>query len=150
MEKLLNRSITDILQKIGEDTVNKVRVYIRMYWYNRYSPEDYERTQSLLEAVSYQIKNNTVVIYIDEEKLEHGTPFKKWGQHVGFDGSDFGAGLMEFIENGVFDSGKTGSPNNPRIGNGSEAIRRTTEWLNKYINDEVKRRLGVKLGVTFK
>lgn len=144
-DKLLKKSASEIMDRIGQDTVNKLKVYIRLYWYDRYSPTDYDRTYSLLNSVSYKVEGNTVKIYIDENKLIHATQ-SGWNQHMSFDGEDFSAGLIEFIENGRFDSGKTGTKTNPRIGKGSKAIEKTLRWLNKYINQEVKRQLSIVLG----
>jgi hypothetical protein len=148
IQKLLDKSIMEILHKVGQDTVNKLKVYVNQYWYSRYSPEDYQRTYSFLESVSYEVKKNVVTIKFDTEKFAHATT-NGWGQHRGFDGDDFNEGLIEFIETGSFSSGKTGSLSNPRIGsNGSRAIEKTRTWLNKHLSDEVKKQVKSKLGVT--
>lgn len=147
MEALLKKEIDVILKKIGEDTVNKLKVYVRQYWYNRYTPKDYERTYSFLESISYRIERNTVEIYFDEEKFDHIFVNDGWGVHVGFDGDDFGSGLIEFIENGTFDSGNKGSLTNPRVGDHSGAIEKTKKWLDKYVKDEVKKQLQIGLNI---
>lgn len=155
LEKLLNQSIEKILKKLGEDTVHKVKVFIKQYWYDRYSPLEYERLEEnggLLGAVSYTIEDNSVRIHIDESKLIHASAHLDkynqgfWGQHRGFDGKDFGEGLIEFVENGRFDSGRVGSTGNPRIGHGSGAIQKTINWLNKYLDGEVKRMIELDFG----
>lgn len=147
INKLLKKEIGDILEKIAQDVTNKVKVYIRQYWYYNYSPLDYERTFSLLEAVSYQIDrtNQEVYIYIDEQKLIYNVQ-SGWGQHIGFDGNKFSEGLIEFVENGIFDSGRTGSQNNPKIGKGSFAIQRTIKWLNKYLKNKITSELKLRFG----
>lgn len=144
LDNLLKKSIREIMDRVGQDTVNKLKVYIKLYWYDRYSPKDYDRTYNLLNSVSYRVKEDSVEIYIDEDKLVHAVQ-AGWNQHMSFDGEDFSAGLIEFIENGKFSSGKTGAKSNPKVGKGSKAIERTTIWLNKYINQEIKKQLSIVL-----
>lgn len=149
-ERLLKKGIKDICKKVGEDTVHKLQTYIKLYWYDRYSPEDYKRTGDFVDAVGYEIQNETsVVIYIDFTKIRHRAEYDNWGQHVGFDGNDFTEGLVEFIEDGRFSSGKRGSPNNPRFGKGSKAIEKTMNWLNKKVNSEIMRQVNVLINRSF-
>lgn len=143
--KLLNKNIDEICRKVGEDTVNKLKTYIKLYWYDRYSPEDYERTYSLKNAVSYEIENQSVYIYIDTDAFVRHKPDIGWGQHVGFDGRDFSEGLVEFVEYGRFLSGKSGSRTNPRIGDGSGAIEKTMNWLNKKVNTEIMNKINIAI-----
>lgn len=126
-----------------------MKEYIRLYWYEKYTPEDYQRTYSLLRSIKYKIVENSVQIYMDSNALEYHLT-TGWGQHVGFDGSNFGNGLLEFIENGVYNSGKTGSMANPRIGDGSNFFSRTVDYVNQYAKANVLKKLEYKLGVKIK
>lgn len=143
--KLLNKDIDTICKKVGEDTVNKLKTYIKLYWYDRYSPEDYERTYSLRNAVSYKIIDQSVYIYIDTNAFIYHKSDNGWGQHIGFDGKDFSEGLMDFVEYGRFTSGKSGSLTNPRIGDGSGAIEKTMNWLNKKVNTEILKKINIAI-----
>ena len=103
LNKLLQKPIHNILETTGVDISNKVKEYIQRYWYDTYEPKDYERTKSLLEAVSFKIEGNSVIVYIDEKKFVHSTQ-EGWSQHRGFDGVNFSEGLIQFVENGVYNS----------------------------------------------
>lgn len=158
MEELMKKTLDEVLDQVGQDTVQKLRVYIKQYWYDRYVPEDYERTESLVDCISYKKENGKVMIYFDESKVEHKDNGPgEWGSYTSFGhydnggtwvagedmmlSDDFHSGLIEFIENGKFNSGKRGSLNNPRHDmGGSHAVDKTKEWLRKYLNNEVQKR----------
>lgn len=156
VNKLISQGIDKILEQVAKDVENKLKNYIQNYWYDKYSPKDYERTYSLLDAISSKIDytNNTVTIYFDEDKFDYISNKNGWGSHRGFYGTkwdeDFGNGLIEFIENGVFDSGKFGSFSNPRIKHGSHALYATEQWINRYVKSEIKKRLSIYLGTKIK
>lgn len=151
VEKMLRKNIEGVLKDIGEDTCEKLRVYTKQYWYDRYTPEDYERTYSLLNSISYEIDGMHVHIYYDFDSWEFSKDrADAWGQHVGFDYQDFTEGLIEFVENGKFYSGRLGSHSNPRIGDKSLAIEKTQRWLDKYLNQQIRKRLERDLGVKFR
>lgn len=148
IDKLLKGKVGILLETTGQDVVHKIREYLLKYWYGTYTPKNYERTKSLLDSVDYKVSRSYVTVYIKEENFisaVQGTNL--WNQHMGFDEEAFGAGLIEFIENGKFDSGKVGSLNNPRIGNGSHIIKKVNTWLKRYIDKEIKRRLKMEIGI---
>lgn len=149
IKNFINQKAPKIAEQVGKDVSTKLRDYIQRYWYDTYSPQDYERSHSLLEAVVYERHGSYVNIYIDESKLAHAQFENNWNQHMSFDAVDFGAGLIQFIENGVYNSGLTGSINNPRIGDASHAIERTNKWIARYIKEEIKRKVEIELGCKF-
>lgn len=142
IDNLLKKKVSEILDIVGEDVVQKLKEYIKKYWYDTYSPECYKRTGNLINSVKYEKSRSYVYIYIDEYELGSAVNFSEpWNTHAGFDAEVFGAGLMEFIENGRYDSGKIGSKSNPRIGYSAKVIRRLNTWLKRYVDNEIKRRI---------
>lgn len=145
--KQSQKSVKDELNKIGKETVAKLKEYTKKYWYDNYSPSDYQRTYSFLKTIKYRIFPATprVAIFYDFRLLEHSVNKDGWGAHVGFNGKYFNEGLVEFIENGNFYSGNKGL--SPRAGKGgSGAIEKTEKWLQEYLDEEVKRRLELTIG----
>jgi hypothetical protein len=147
LEALMQKEIDEILKKIGEDVTQKVKDYIQKYWYDTYTPKDYTRTDSLLESVSYKIEDGTVIVYIDEGKFQYGLQ-DGWGSHISFNGERFGSELIQFVENGIYDSGEKGSSRNPRIGDASHAIERVNKWLERYVKAEVRSRINMAFGLS--
>lgn len=148
IDLLMKKKVGDMLDVIGEDISNKIKEYLIKYWYNTYSPKNYERTYSLLESVKYKKSRSYVTVYIDEEEFIYAVQGTElWNQHMGFDEERFGKGLIEFIEDGKFDSGKFGASSNPRIGNGSHVIKRINTWLKRYVDKEILKRIKMDLGL---
>lgn len=148
VEKLLQKELKDILETIGKDVSNKVKEYIQRYWYDTYTPENYNRSWSLLKSVTYKVYDDYVEVYIDEDEFVYSLgDGEYWGRHTGFDGEKFGSGLIEFVENGKFNSGKIGSPSNPRVGDASRAIKKVNTWLKRYVRNELRRMLKMKFNI---
>lgn len=144
MQKLLEKEIEEIVEQIAKDTVKKLKVFVEQYWYRTYVPTQYNRTYSLLDAIDYEISGNIASIYLNEDMLVHDFREENWNAHMSFDGEDFGEEIMYFIENGVYPSGKYGSFHNPRIGDGSGAIQKTINWLNRYLRRTVSKELALR------
>lgn len=147
LTKQTQTAVKNQLNKIGKDTVDKLKEYTKKYWYSNYTPSDYQRTYSFLNTIRYRIFPSIprVAIFYDFRLLDHAVNKDGWGTHVGFDGKQFNEGLVQFIENGTFYSGNKGA--SPRAGKGgSGAIEKTEKWLEEYLDKEVKRRLELTIG----
>lgn len=128
------------LKIICEDGKAKMREYVETHWYGTYTPKDYERTDEVLNSISADIVGDTVIIYYDESKISSFTHDDGWGSHIGFNGEPFDIGFIEYGVGG-------GSPNNPRIGDNANAIRRLRGWLSNYITRAVQQSFGVHVKV---
>lgn len=150
LEKLLRKELSVVLEKIAQDTVNKVKVYIKQYWYNRYSPEDYERTYSLYKSVKYEILDDNVIVYFDlnnadRKRFQNGS----WGSYTNFKNKpsftgEYWINMIQYIDTGFFPSG-IGSETNPRVGDGIDFISKTERWLNKHLAEKVDNAISVIL-----
>ena len=144
IKKLLEKEISKILEKVAKDTVNKIKVYIRRYWYNQYQPVNYTRTWSLLNAIEYTIDGNDIHILFnldnaERKKGKHGRAGAEWGSYTNFQGKssftgEFWENMITYIDTGYFPNG-TGSDKNPRVGDGSNFMKRTSDWLDKYMRN---------------
>ena len=137
-----------LIEQIAQDTVKKIKVFIRQYWYNRYTPENYERTYALYNSVKYFIYGKEIHIYFDLDSIQrHAGNAEEWGSYTNFQGKpsfggDFWESMVEYIDTGEFPNG-TGSPTNPRLGKGINFIEKTERWLNKYLKDKVDKEISV-------
>ena len=150
MIKLLEKDLQNILETIAQDTVKKIKVFIRQYWYNRYTPKNYERTESLYNSVRYSIIGKSIYIYfdLDSAKRKEGNR-DEWGSYTNFQDDpsftgDFWESMIEYIDTGRFIGGY-GSLNNPRLGDGINFIDKTERWLNKYLKNKVDKEIKVFL-----
>lgn len=141
IDKLLKKKVSEILEITARDVVAKIKEYIQRYWYDVYTPQDYERTNSLLRSVKADIGRSKIEIYIDETEFEYALRNSLWNQHISFDGEDFGEGLIQFIDQGKYDSGKVGSLKNPKVGKGSNFIKKINIWLKTYVDNEISKRV---------
>lgn len=133
-----------MLQNIAKETKNKMQEYIETYWYDVYSPIDYERTYDVLRSIDVKFENDVVVIFYNADKIFSTPNLGSWGEHSGFDFGDFSEGIIEYVENGV--SG--GSIQNPRLGDtGAKAIPRTRGWLNNYLVKAIKKEFGINVKI---
>lgn len=131
----------ELLEMIMEDAKEKLRDYIQEYWYDTYTPKDYDRTYDLLNSVDAKIEGNEVVLYFDDYQISSNRT-GGWGQHIGFEGEPF---EIEFIEMGL---GGSGSLRNPRRhDSGMRSLRRLRGWLSYYVNRAVKQAFGVNVRV---
>lgn len=158
MEKLLKKDVKEIYKKAAEDIINKLKVFYNQYWANRYSPEDYERTHTFVKSIKYENSSDTdIYIYFDQNELKRIKNVGGWGSYTNFQGDPsftteetFFNSFVEYIETGYFGSNQTGGHitgnwTNPRIGDGSYFIERTLKWLNRYMQYEVERKIGLKI-----
>lgn len=152
LNKLMELPLASLLEEVGKDTVKKLKVFTKQYWYDKYLPEDYKRTYSFLESASYEITGRggsmKLAVYFDLNKLIYKVDENGWGAHVGFDGEDFTEGMIRFIEDGKFySSGRIGSPCNPRAGKkGAGMIEKTSKWLERYLDTEIKKKIKFYYG----
>ena len=152
LAKLLEKDLMIILAKIAEDTIHKIQVFLNQYWYNRYTPLQYERTYSLIKTLKYKIDGQDILIYFDLSKAKR-RDFESglWGSYTDFKGDasfideDFWNSMIEYIDTGNF-STPGSSPNNPRLGmGGSGFIEKTENWLNKYLKDKVNSEIAIRI-----
>ena len=151
MEKLLTKDISDIVEQVARDTVKKIKVFIRQYWYNKYTPQNYERTDSLYNSVKYEVDGTDIYIYfdLDSAKRKEGDS-ESWGSYTDFKDNpsfegDFWMNMIEYIDTGYFPVG-IGSLTNPRLGHGINFIEKTENWLNKYLRNKVNREIEIFIG----
>lgn len=149
-EKLLKKEMSRILEKVAQDTVRKIQVFIRQYWYNRYAPQNYTRTYTLQHSVYYSIDGNDIHIRFD---FSEGKQWSKPGEWKPYDfeaeyfnDEGFWADMITFIDTGRFPSGRMGSSHNPRAGHGIHFMEKTITWLDKYLHDEVDKEIRIFLG----
>lgn len=149
LEELLEKDIQDLLERIAQDTVKKIKVFIRQYWYNKYTPQNYKRTNSLYNSVTYVIEGKHIYIYFDLSAADrHPGNSEEWGSYTNFQGDPsfkeeiFWENMVEYIDTGKFPGG-TGSVNNPRLGHGIDFIAKTERWLDKYLKDKVDKEIKI-------
>lgn len=125
------------LKKILEDGKKKLQEYVRVYWYNAYSPKQYDRTDEFFDCVDARfIGENEVEIFYDTDALQAMFGAEdNWNKHMGFDYSPFdGEGLIQMLEFGM----NGGSTNNPRFGDsGAHGLLRLRAWLLTYVKKAV-------------
>lgn len=142
LNQISNRIRTNkvkLMRVIGQDGRDKMKEYVEMHWYGAYTPKDYERTNEVLDCITYKIEGDTVVIFYDEDKLSQIHNLGNWGSHLGFNDQEF---KIEYIEKGV----NNGVETNPRIGDsGANAIARVRGWLANYITKVVQEIYGVNV-----
>lgn len=143
LNKMLNQEMKKILIDVGEKTVNKIREFLDQYWYDTYSPINYNRTGSLKNAVRYNIEKDKVKIYFDRryfstKKINDGDG---WQPHRGFDGETFINGLIDFLNDGT---GNGGVITNPRRNDGNlDIIGYAEKYINQYMNNIVNRKIDI-------
>lgn len=143
LEKMLNQELTKELIIIGENTVNKIKEFLEQYWYNTYSPIDYDRTGSLKNSVRYTIDNNKIKIYFDRRYfstkiVNNGIG---WQPHRGFDGETFIDGLIDFLDDGT---GNGGVFTNPRKNDGNlDIIGYAEKIINQYVQSLVDKKIKI-------
>lgn len=131
----------EFLTLVAREGKEKMREYVQEHWYGTYTPEDYIRTEEVLNSISARFEGDVVVIYYDEFKISSMQGWNTWGQHIGFNGEAF---EIAYIEEGV--SG--GVITNPRIGDdGANAIKRLRGWLANYITIAVQKAFGASVRV---
>ena len=131
IKKSLDKEINKRLNSLGQKTVEQLRMYTQK-WYSSYVPKVYVRTYDLLNCISYKVKNQTVYIYFDVNRMR-SYDTDTWNVHRGFGGIDFTRGLIDWIEN----DNSSGSDLNPRKNHsGIYMIKNTTDWLNEYLEEE--------------
>lgn len=139
IDEVIVTKITKDLYKLGEDTANKLREYTYK-WYDNYFPKDYQRTQDLINSITFKVDKLSVYIYFDTSKIRsierRLSGNVAWNAHMGFDGEDFTKGLIEWIE----DDANSGSKSNPRRNHqGVKMIQNTQQWLRGYLDKETQR-----------
>lgn len=145
LDKMLDQEMRRILEDIGEKTVNKIREFLDQYWYNTYSPIDYDRTGSLRNAVRYTIEKNKIKIYFDRryfstKKVNDGLG---WQPHRGFDGETFINGLIDFLDDGT---GNGGVRTNPRRNDGNlDIIGYAEKYINQYMNNIADKKINAMI-----
>lgn len=129
------------LQLVMKEGKEKMREYVETHWYGVYSPQDYQRTEEVLNSVNAEINGDVVRIFYDESKISSMRGWNTWGQHIGFNDEAFD---IAFIELGV----GGGVITNPRIGeSGANAIKRLRGWLANYITIAVQQAFGASVKV---
>lgn len=123
------------LKLILEEGKKKLREYVTVYWYGKYSPKVYDRTDEFLNCIDARfIGDNEVEIYYDEARI-NASFGNGWNHHMSFDFSPFsGDDILQMLEFGM----NGGSHSNPRFGdNGAEGLKRLRAYLLTYVKKAV-------------
>lgn len=138
----LQRSKQEVLDIIMEDGKAKMREYVEKHWYGVYTPEDYQRTEDVLNCISAKIEGNIVTIFYDENLITHFHNNNNWGSHIGFNDEEFS---IAYIEYGIGGAGVSTNPR--RFDSGANAVRRLRGWLANYITKAVQKAFGASVKV---
>lgn len=129
------------LNLVAREGKEKMREYVQEHWYGTYTPQDYMRTEEVLNSISARFEGDVVVIYYDEYKISAIPHLNEWGQHIGFNDEAF---MIAYIEQGV----GGGVASNPRRGDeGANAVKRLRGWLANYITIAVQQAFGASVKV---
>ena len=138
-----------LLDRIGKDTTDKVKEYVNLYFYDSVAPSDaYNRLAGaggFLDTITYEInvKDISVKIYCDWEKLNFSPDPGHLGHHIGFDGEHFTTGLYDYIMDGNWHSSKiVAKPRHYCNGIQPELAESINKWLGDYATKKVRDNLA--------
>jgi hypothetical protein len=131
---IINELLENILQKIAEETVEYLKRYVDIFWYQTHYPTIYNRTYEMLNSVTHsnieKVGNRfDVFIYFDASQITSQLLGEGlWNQHMGFDERIFTVGLIDSVEQG------NPSPYSPDYAReGIHMFEATDIWLDKEI-----------------
>ena len=138
-----------LLDRIGKDTTDKVKEYVNLYFYDSVmSSDSYNRLAGaggFLDTITYEInvKDISVKIYCDWEKLNFSPDPGHLGHHIGFDGEHFTTGLYDYIMDGNWHSSKiVAKPRHYCNGIQPELAESINKWLGDYATKKVRDNLA--------
>lgn len=138
----LNKKLDEIrsvaLDDFAEDVALKLQENIKTMWYDAYTPEDYERTYELLNAVDIKETKAGRQIYINEDSIVNGARQVDggWTEHIGVNGERVDSFTDMLSENAM------GDPlgGNKRLHSSSsdtDFYGETNKWVENNIKKEV-------------
>lgn len=136
----LDLKLGQVAKKIMNETKARLKESVDSLWYDAYpTPTDYIRTYQLLNSVNGKVTKNclgnySIEVYLDPEFMTANPSLYGWGQHTGFDKSDFRRGLIQSIIHGM-----GGSSTNPRLGDSTNVIEVVQNEAEKYANSILKK-----------
>ena len=155
--ELLNEVRTEALDGFAEKTADELRNNIKEMWYDIYDPEDYVRTNELLNSVDVKITKAGRQVYVNEESISNGERQGQggWTEHVGVAGERVDS-FADMISENAQGNPKNGNRRISAVGGAdTDFFEATNEWVERNLKPEVTelvirdlKRYGIKSKVT--
>lgn len=72
IEREIQKQVQLGLQRIKSRVIQIFKESIQQELYNRYNPEDYDRTYQMLESVDVIVKGNSIIVYNNPDLMTQG------------------------------------------------------------------------------
>lgn len=150
-----------LLDELAKEGIKKFKEYVQEYWYDAYSPSDYDRTMQFLNSVSVRFEGDTVILYYDASGVY--SAYRNFGGS-GFDNNGHWNVYMDTFEptagqpfdaatafNYFENTGMTVLTKDHAVHRApAHAIRRTRGWLANYVTRAAQMVFGVKVKTAFR
>ncbi len=141
IRRKVDLKLKSVATEVMTETKQKLRDATKELWYDSYDVKDYIRTYELLDAIDGNIVHNglgnySIEVFFNPERMSVHSESLRWGQHVGFGGEDFRAGLIASVIHGM-----GGANTNPRKGDSTNVIEVVQKEASKYANQVLKKYL---------